>query len=205
MLYLFTESFTVVYSQFGWSDRATSLPFIALALGVPLSILVRFWDLRRMKMREDRNERMQPEDKIGGFVLAAPIMAVGLWLFSWTVPPLVQTHWIVSMCGLVLVGFAANEFAYTLTGYLADSYTLYASSGLAALSFLRALAGGSMPLFAYQMFSGLGSNVAGSIIAAVATAFCVTPFIFLRLGRRLREKSQFARYSAEVNEQQSAE
>lgn len=205
LLYLFTESFTVVYGQLGWSDQATSLPFIALIPGILLSGLVRFWDHHKMTMQQRRHEYPKPEDKIGGFAIAAPALAIGLWIFGWTVPPIVHTHWIVSMFGLVLIGFAANEFAFTLSGYVADSYTIYAASGLASVAFLRAIASGCMPLFAYQMYSGLGSNVATSIIAAVATVFCVTPFIFLKHGQRLREKSQFARYSAEVSMQQSAD
>jgi len=51
------------------------------------------------------------------------------------------------------------------------------------------------------MFNGLGGNVAGSILAAVATLFCVTPFIFLKYGRILRERSPFAQYSAGINNQ----
>jgi hypothetical protein len=201
LVYLFTESLTVVYSLYGWADTTTSLAFIAIGLGIPFSILPRLWDVQVASQRKRRNQDLMPEDKITGFVIAAPVLAIGLWLFSWTIPPLVHTHWTVSMVGLVLIGFAANEFAYTLNGYLSDSYTIYASSGLATLAFLRALVSGIMPLFAYPMFSGLGGNIAGSILAGVATLFCVTPFIFLKYGRRLRERSPFAQYSAKVNEQ----
>jgi hypothetical protein len=70
------------------------------------------------------------------------------------------------------------------------------------VSFLRGIASACMPLFAYPMYSGLGSNVATSIIAAVATVFAFTPFVFLKFGKQLRQKSRFARYSADVNEQQ---
>jgi len=98
------------------------------------------------------------------------------------------------------VGFAANEFAYTLNAYLSDSYTIYASSSLTALAFLRGVVSGVMPLFAHHMFTGLGSNVAGSVIAAVATLFCVMPFVFFRYGKSMREKSRFARQSVEMNE-----
>ncbi|GAM43231.1 hypothetical protein TCE0_047f17871 [Talaromyces pinophilus] len=205
LLYLFTESFSVVYAQFGWSDQATSLPFIALLPGVLCSGLVRFWDHHRLTVQKEKRERAKPEDKIGGFAIAAPALAIGLWIFGWTVPPLVHVHWIASMFGLGLIGLATNEFAFTLSGYIADSYTIYAASALAAEAFLRAIASAVMPLFAYQMYSGLGSNVATSIIAAVATAFCVTPFIFLKYGQRLRERSQFAMHSAKVNTEHSTE
>jgi hypothetical protein len=200
LVYLFTESLTVVYSLYGWADTTTSLAFIAIGLGIPFSILPRLWDVR-VSQRKRQNQDLMPEDKITGFVIAAPVLAIGLWLFSWTIPPLVHTHWTVSMVGLVFIGFAANEFAYTLNGYLSDSYTIYASSGLATLAFLRALVSGILPLFAYPMFSGLGGNIAGSILAVFATLFCVTPFIFLKYGRVLRERSPFAQYSAQVNEQ----
>jgi hypothetical protein len=200
LVYLFTESISVVYSLYGWSDSTTSLAFIAIALGIPFSVLPRLWDIQVSTKRKRQNQDVKPEDKLFGFCIAAPILALGLWLFSWTIPPLVHTHWIFSMVGLVLIGFAANEFAYTLSAYLADSYTIYASSGLATLAFLRALVSGVMPLFAYPMFNGLGGNVAGSILAAVATLFCVTPFVFLKYGRVLRERSPFAQYSAGINE-----
>lgn len=201
LVYLFTESLTVVYSLYGWSETTTLLAFIAIGLGVPISILPRIREVYMTSHKKRHNQELKPEDKIYGFVVAAPMLAVGLWIFSWTIPPRVHTHWAVSMVGLMFIGFAANEFAYTLNGYLADSYTIYASSGLATLAFLRALVSGVMPLFAYPMFSGLGGNVAGTILAAVATLFCLTPFLFLKYGKTLRERSQFARYSAEVNEQ----
>lgn len=201
LVYLFTESLTVVYGQYGWSSRTSSLSFIAIAIGVPFSILPRFWDLHVMKIKKNQSKNVEPEDKIIGFAIAAPSLAVGLWLFSWTIPPYVHTHWVVSLLGLVLVGFAANEFAYTLNGYLSDSYTVYASSSLAALAFLRGIVSGVMPLFARQMFTGLGSNVAGSIIAGVATVFCVMPFVFFKYGKTMRERSQFARQSIEMNKE----
>ncbi|GFF54215.1 polyamine transporter 2 [Aspergillus udagawae] len=202
MMYLFTESFSVVYSEFGWSSRATSLPFIVLFPGILASGLVRFWDHHQLNKRQKGGISPEPEDKIGGFAIAAPALAIGLWIFGWTVPPLVHVPWIASMFGLVLIGFAATEFSYTLSGYIADAYTIYASTGLAVVSFLRGIASACMPLFAYPMYSGLRSNVATSIIAAVATVFAFTPFLFLKFGKQLRQKSQFARYSADVNEQQ---
>ncbi|KAL5001087.1 major facilitator superfamily domain-containing protein [Aspergillus recurvatus] len=201
MLYLFTESFTVVYSGFGFSSRATSLPFLALIPGIITSGLCRHWDHYRLNKREKNGQAPVPEDKIDGFVLAAPALAVGLWIFAWTVPPIVHVHWIGSMFGVALIGFAATEFSYTLSGYIADAYTVYAGSAMAASAVLRGLAAGCLPLFAYPMYSGLGSNVATSIIAAVATGYCIAPWVFVKYGLRLRERSPFARYSAEMSKE----
>ena len=139
---------------------------------------------------------LHPENKLAGFAFAAPSLAVGLWWFAWTIPPaIVDVHWAVSMIGLVFVGFATNEFACTLSGYLADSYTIYSSSGFAALAFLRALLAGTFPLFAYPMYEVLDANKASTVLAAVATVFCVSPFLFIKYGMRIRQRSRFARYS----------
>jgi len=200
LVYLFTESLSVAYGQYGWSSTTSSLTFMAIAIGVPFSILPRLWDSHVLRSKKWQNKKVEPEDKIVGFAIAAPSLAIGLWLFSWTTPPYVHTHWVVYLIGLVLVGFAADEFAYTFNGYLSNSYTIYASSSLAAPAFLRGMVSGVMPLFAHQIFTGLGSNVAGSIIAAVATLFCVMPYVFFRYGKSMREKSQFARQSVEMNE-----
>jgi hypothetical protein len=105
------------------------------------------------------------------------------------------------MLGLIFIGFALNEVEYTLSAYLAEAYTVYASSALAAMGFGRAIVSGGLPLFAHQMFAGLGANVAGSIIATVATLFCITPVLFLHWGKRMRENSPFARFSVKVNEE----
>ena len=203
LIYLFTAALSIVYAPYGWSETTISLAFFAIGIGVLLSIPVRFWDLRKISRKEAH--KTAPEDKIGGFILAVPALAIGLWLFAWTVPPLVHAPWPISMIGLILIGFAANEIAYTLVGYLTDSYTTYASSANAGLSFFRGIISGVMPLFAKQMYSGLGANVAGSILAALATIFCVTPYVFVSFGERIRQRSQFARYSAEVNEKHGNE
>lgn len=79
-----------------------------------------------------------------------------------------------------------------LFGYVTDSYGEYAASGVAAVSLTRTLAAAVFPLFSYQMFDGLGPNVAASILAAVATVFAFTPILFLRYGERLRGMSKWA-------------
>ena len=119
----------------------------------------------------------------------------GLWLFAWTIPPLTSVHWIVPIIGQFFVGYALNENVYTLTGNLADSYTIYAASGFAGLILARASTCAVIMPFTRPMYVELGFNVASSIFAAVATLFCAAPVVFIRYGKRIREASQFARLS----------
>jgi len=97
----------------------------------------------------------------------------------------------------VLVGFAVNEMAYTLSAYLTDAYLLYAASAFCGLAFVRALVSGLMPLVAQQMYPVLGANIAGTIVGGFATLFCLAPWVALRYGKILREKSPFAKHSLE--------
>jgi len=206
MIYLFTEALPLVYESMGFSEESSNLPFIAISIGLLLGLLTRIKDHHMVHEHEKQDLPLEPEDKLLGFSIGAPMLAGGLWWFAWTIPPLVpNVNWFVSTLALVLIGYACNEFDAVLAGYLADSYLSYAGSGFAALSMLRSLMSAAFPLFAEQMFDGLGANVASSILAAVATVFCIAPPILTRFGKNIRARSKFARYSLEVYQENAVD
>ena len=194
LIYGLTEGLTVVYTEFGFAQSTTSsLSFIPVLLGLLFNVLPRVYDQKLFTRYHKQNTPIRPETKINSLVTSCPALAVGLWLFAWTVPPQIpHIHWAVSMIGLVLVGYATNDLSYVLFGYLTDSYGPYAASACAALSLSRTLMAAIFPLFTYTMYTGLGGNVATSIFAAIATMFCITPVVFIRYGRKLRAMSRFA-------------
>lgn len=195
LVYGLTESLTIVYTAppFNFSQTSASLPFIAIAIGELINVLPRFYDAHIYRKYRATHRRILPESKITSFAVAAPALAIGLWLFAWTIPPRVTVvPWPVSMIGLIFVGFSINDFSYVLFGYVTDAYGGYAASAASALALARTLTAAVFPLFTYQMYTGLGSNVATSILAAVATLFALTPFVFLKYGATLRKKSPVA-------------
>lgn len=197
LVYGLTEGLTVAYTKppfdNTFSQTSSSLSFIAILIGELLNVLPRFYDQSVFRKYRREHRRLLPESKITSFAIACPALAIGLWIFAWTIPPIVtNVPWPVSMIGLVLIGFALNDFSYVLFGYVTDSYGQYAASAVAAVSLTRSLTAAVFPLFTYQMFSGLGSNWAGTILAGVATVFAFTPILFLRYGGRLRVKSKVA-------------
>jgi hypothetical protein len=107
--------------------------------------------------------------------------------------------------GLVLIGFAVNELAYILSGYLSDSYLLYSASAFAGLAFVRAVVSGVAPLAAHELYGALGANAAGSVLTGVAVAFCAVPWVFFKYSRRMRERSPFARFSVETHRRTGVE
>jgi len=205
LIYLFTEAIPVIYSGFGLSAKKASLMFLGIGVGIVFGIFPRLHDRRVLRERFEAREHLHPEDKLIGLVYAAPSLAFGLWWLVLTVPPASNLPWYASILGLLPVGFATNEFACTLSGYLADTYTIYASSAFAALAFLRAVLAGLFPLVGRPMYVHLGPNWASVVLAIVATVFCAAPVLFRKFGKRIRQRSVFAKYSFAVNSETQIE
>ncbi|KAG6040778.1 hypothetical protein E4U41_007047 [Claviceps citrina] len=205
LVYLFTEALPPIYQSMGFSPTtpaAASVPLAALGLGFPLGVLTRLRDRRVMARREHRGQPSTPEQNLLGFCIAAPLLAVGLWCFTWTIPPAVgSVPWPVPTLALVPVGFAVNEFDTVLAGYLADSYLGYAASGFAALSVLRSLLSAVFPMLGATLFDRLGANGACLALAVLSTLFCAVPPLFAAFGERIRMRSKFARFSLEIYEE----
>ncbi|KAJ5103441.1 hypothetical protein N7532_003970 [Penicillium argentinense] len=206
MVYLFTEALPLVYQSMGFAKDSSNLPFIAIIIGLVSGLLTRIQDYRTINYAEEHGIVLEPEHKLTGFSIGAPMLAGGLWVFAWTIPPLIgHVHWIISAISLIFIGYALNEFDSVLAGYLADSYLSFSASGFAALALLRSLLSAAFPLFASDMFNGLGSNVAASILAGIATVFCMVPPLFKLYGKQIRARSKFARHSLRVYRENSVE
>lgn len=206
LVYLFTQALPPIYKAFGFTEKQACLSFVAIGVGLSLGLLTRYLDLHLIERRRRRGHILLPEHKLAGFWIGSGVLAGALWVFAWTIPPKVQNlHWIVSVLALLFIGYALNEIDYVLGGYLADSYLSYAASGLAALSLIRALLSGVLPLVSDPMLEKLGANVAVSLLAAIATLFCLVPPLFSRFGETIRARSKFAKYSLDMYQENSVD
>lgn len=84
-----------------------------------------------------------------------------------------------------------------VVSYLIDSYTLFASSVLAANGVLRSLFGAAFPLFTTQMYDSLGIHWASSVPALLALACIPFPFLFYKYGPAIRSRCKYAAQSQE--------
>ena len=197
LIYLFTEVVPPIFASYTnppLTQTQQIIPWIALGAGLLLGALTRAWDHRRL--RNHKIADIAPEDKLIGFALGAPALAVGLWWFAWTVPPTgASVPWGVPAASLVLVGWALNEFDVVLAGYMADTYRAYAASGFGAMALLRSALSAAFPLFAPHMYQAMGYNHAGTVLAVMATVFCFVPPVFMRYGAAIRRRSKFAMWT----------
>lgn len=133
------------------------------------------------------------------------MLAVALWWFAWTIP---GTHvknvaWPASAVSLILFGYGVNEYSTVLPRYVLESHKSKndVASAFIALFTTRALFSALFPLFTQQMFENLGNSTAGSILAAIATVFCLAPLILIKFGPKLRGSSGSAAASAADDEE----
>ena len=89
-VYLQTEGIKVIYRSFGFDERQSALPLISWNVGLILTVPLRMYDWKFVSYRLRMGHDVRPEDKMTGFYVAAPVLAVSLWWLSWTIPPHVR-------------------------------------------------------------------------------------------------------------------
>ena len=79
-----------------------------------------------------------------------------------------------------------------LTNYLTDAYGIYSASALASSVFSRNIAAALLlPLATHQMYDRLGVSWACSVLGFLCLALSPIPFIFVRYGSALQQRSPF--------------
>lgn len=101
-------------------------------------------------------------------------------------------HWIVPTLSGLFTGFGLMSIFLQALNYLVDAYLMFAASAIAGNTFLRSLCGAGFPLFARQMFDGMGIQYAATLLGCVAAVLAPIPFIFYRYGAKIRQRSKYA-------------
>ena len=81
-----------------------------------------------------------------------------------------------------------------LLNYLVDAYSIFAASAMAAASLSRSSFGAILPFAAKPMYRAMGVAWATSLLGFFSVALCVVPFVFLRFGAKMKERSKFCQY-----------
>lgn len=92
----------------------------------------------------------------------------------------------------LFTGFGLMSIFLQALNYLVDSYLMFAASAIAGNTFLRSLCGAGFPLFARQMFDGMGIQWAATLLGCVAVVLAPIPFLFYYYGAQIRKRSAYA-------------
>lgn len=200
-IFLLLESVPIVFGAYGWTEPQKSLVLLSLAVGAFFAWLCNFHQekLYARAVAKAAPEKVAPEARLYYACLGGIIAPIGFFIFAWTGRP--DIHPAAPIFGLVLFAGASFWIYLAVFTYIAECYEIYASSGLAAQSWLRNVLAGAFPLFASGMYRNLSPPIASTILGVIAAVLGVCPFMLFFFGGKIRSKSRVAKALAAEEEQ----
>lgn len=107
LVFMFIQSFAIVYKQYGFSTVQIGLSFIPIGVGYCIAWAAFIPAIRRnIKERENNpdDEKAQYESRLWFLLYTAPCLPIGLFGFAWTILP--GLPWIASMIFSAIIGIA---------------------------------------------------------------------------------------------------
>jgi len=195
VLYLYITTMPSIFQDV-YHDRIGIAGLHYLAFGVGLTggshINAMFIDRVYVWLKSRNGGVGKPEFRLPNIIPGTIILPTGLLITGWAAQE--RVFWLVPDVGIALVGAGVTTIFQNIQTYVIDSFTLHAASALAAIAFLRSLAGFGFPLFAPAMYNALGYGKGDTVLAVVAIVVgCPAPWLFWFYGERIRNASRFAR------------
>ncbi|KAH7311663.1 major facilitator superfamily domain-containing protein [Stachybotrys elegans] len=193
LLYLFLTAYPLVFvGVHGFNLGQSGLTFFGMIAGQLIAGVVVIaqqpWYSRKLAAN---NGIPVPEWRLPSVMAGGVSFAIGIFWFGWTGFTR-DVHWIVPCLSGIFTGFGLMSIFLQALNYLVDAYLMFAASAIAGNTFLRSLCGAGFPLFARQMFDGMGIQYAATLLGCVAVVLAPIPFIFYFYGAKIRERSAWA-------------
>ncbi|KIL61653.1 hypothetical protein M378DRAFT_166604 [Amanita muscaria Koide BX008] len=192
ILYLAFQSFPYVFMTLhGFSIQFTGMTFLGIGIGMVIAALSQpFWNRRFLRLKELHGKIPPPEVHLDPGKIGGILVAISLFMLAFTSYP--NVHWIAPIIASTPFGSGMFLVFTSVFTYLVTAYRPIAASAMAANSALRSIFAAAFPLFAHSMYVKLGAVGATALLAGLATLMMPLPFIFSKMGARIREHSKFA-------------
>ncbi|KAL2074659.1 hypothetical protein VTL71DRAFT_8438 [Oculimacula yallundae] len=197
LIFMFIQSFALVYKQWNFSTVALGLAFIPIGIGYVIAWLS-FIPVIKRNIRERRekpeDERVQYESRLWWLLYTAPCLPIGLIGFAWTStgPPI---HWIGTMVFAAIVGIANYSIYMATIDYMICAYGPYSASATGGNGWSRDFLAGVLTIPATPFFSNIpGQPLAypSTILACISFLLVLAVYVIYWKGPVLRARSPFA-------------
>ncbi|KAE8378340.1 major facilitator superfamily domain-containing protein [Aspergillus bertholletiae] len=191
LLYLFLTAYPYIFQiTRGMNPGVGGLPYIGVIIGTlfgaAATAATQPWVLRKLKQN---NGVMMPEWRLPIAIPGAVLFTGGLFWLGWSGYK-GSIHWIVPTASGLFTGFGLLTMFLPSLAYLVEASGEKSASAIAAHTFLRSAAGGAFPLFATQMFDGLGVEWACTLLGCVGALLIPIPLLLYIFGARIRARSE---------------
>jgi len=208
LIFMFIQSFSIVYKQWGFSTVQIGLAFIPIGVGYAIA-----WALfipaikRNIKERQNNpeDERAQYESRLWFLLYTAPCLPIGLIGFAWTIqgPPI---HWIGSMIFAAIVGIANYAIYMATIDYMICAYGPYSASATGGNGWSRDFLAGVLTVPATPFFTNIGASsgnnleYASTILFGISFVLVIAVYVIYWKGPVLRKRSPFAQQLADARD-----
>ncbi|KIW02516.1 hypothetical protein, variant [Verruconis gallopava] len=189
MLYLLLTTITQLFvDQYGFSIQIAGLTYIGFAAGMVLALLILMntQDRTVAKLRARNNGVFEPEMRLTNLIFVAMWVGPALIMYGFTAK--YQVHWIAPVIALFLFGFGQVAIFMGTQTYVVDSFSQYAASAVASVSFLRSLVGTFLPFAGPPLYDTLGVDWGNAVLGFIAISLTPMIILFKRYGRTIRLK-----------------
>lgn len=192
---LFTdfEAFPIIFSIWGFSPAKSSLPFIAVALGILFTMCVitpiSYAHFMREARKSETERNLQPEIRLIPLMAVCWCIPVSLFWIAWVTYDSISP-W-AAIISTFFFGVGLMQVFLTTYSYLIDSYGSASASALSTLTLVRYNASAGMVHVADPMYKNLGIHWAATLLAFLAVLLCAVPFFFWFYGPRIRSYSKY--------------
>ena len=155
LIFMFIQSFTLVYKQWGFSTVDLGLAFLPILVGYLIAwatfVPVIKRNIHERQMKPD-DEKAQYESRLWWLLYTAPCLPIGLIGFAWTSggPPI---HWFGTMVFAAIVGIANYSIYMATIDYMICAYGPYSASATGGNGWSRDFLAGVLTIPATPFFT----------------------------------------------------
>lgn len=190
VLFLCFVAYPIVFQELrGWAPGLAGLSYCGIGTGTAIAVALEPLIRRIIAMhpQDPMTGRPDPEAAVIAVCMGSILIPIGEFWFAWTARR--PVHWICPILAGLPFGIGNGLVFIYATNYIAGSYTEYAASALAGNSIVRYGLAGVLPLAGSKMYSTLGADWAGTMLALIEVILIPIPFIFYKYGHRIRLQS----------------
>lgn len=208
LIFVFTQSFTLVWEQWGFSKLATGMTFGSILIGYFLAYFLYLPDIwRQQQIRHAHGSAVRlPERRLLLLLFVAPLEPIGLFGFAWTTMGPAYNPWIAPLIFASLIAMANYAIYMATIDYMVAAYGVYSASATGGNGFARDLLAGIATMYSVPMYENIGGRLhlqwASTLLGCIAVLVMVPIYVCYWKGPAIRASSKFAQ-TLEADRQRS--